>query len=109
MERVISDTRILVTVNQMDEASLVSPIQGTAWEALTTAIHVHFPEAIIAPYLLTGSSDARRMEAICPYIYRFSPFILPPEEMGRIHGVDERLSIENLLRGTAFFRQMLMA
>lgn len=109
IQRVIADDRILVSVDVMDEPSLISPASGAAWDALATAIHVHFPEAIIAPYLLTGSSDARRMEAICPYIYRFSPFILPPEEMGRIHGVDERLSIENLLRGTAFFRQMLMA
>lgn len=109
IERVISDDRVLVTVDVMDEPSLISPASGAAWDALTTAIHVHFPEAIIAPYLLTGSSDARRMEGICPYIYRFSPFRLPPEEMNRIHGVDERLSIENLLRGAAFFRQMLMA
>lgn len=109
VERVISDTRILVTVNQMDEASVVSPIQGTAWEALTTAIHVHFPGMPIAPYLLTGASDARRMEPICPYIYRFSPFVLPPEELAKMHHPNERISIENLLRGTAFFRQMLMA
>ena len=109
VERVISDTRILVTVKQMDEASVVSPIQGTAWEALTTAIHVHFPGMPIAPYLLTGASDARRMEPICPYIYRFSPFVLPPEELAKMHHPNERISIENLLRGTAFFRQMLMA
>ena len=109
VERVISDERILVTVDVMDEPSLVSPTQGTAWDALITAIQVHFPHTTIAPYLLTGASDARRMEALCPYIYRFSPFVLPPEEMSRMHGVDERLSIENLLRGTAFFQQMLMA
>lgn len=108
IERVISDERILVTVDVMDEPSLISPAEGTAWDALTTAIQVHFPHTTIAPYLLTGGSDARRMEPLCPYIYRFSPFLQPPEELSRVHGVDERLSIENLLRGTAFFRQMLM-
>ena len=109
VERVVGDERILITVELMDEPSLPSPAQGTAWEALCTAIQVHFPRTAIAPYLLTGASDARRMEKLCPYIYRFSPFILPPEEMNRMHSADERLSIENLLRGTAFFRQMLMA
>lgn len=109
VERVIRDDRILVTVDVMDEPSLVSPSAGMAWDALVTAIQVHFPHTTIAPYLLTGSSDARRMEPLCPYIYRFSPFVLPPDEMSRMHGVDERLSIENLLRGVAFFRQMLMA
>lgn len=109
VERVIHDERVLVTVDVMDEPSMYSPAEGAAWEALKTAIMVHFPHTVIAPYLLTGSSDARRMEQLCPYIYRFSPFILPQEELARVHGANERLSIENLLRGTAFFRQMLMA
>lgn len=109
IERVTGDERLLVTVDVMDEPSLVSPASGSAWDALTTAIQVHFPGVTIAPYLLTGASDARRMEPLCPYIYRFSPFILPPEELKREHGTDERISIENLLRGARFFRQMLMA
>lgn len=109
IQRMISDDRILVSIDVMDEPSLVSPARGMAWDALQTAVQVHFPQALIAPYLLTGASDARRMENICPHIYRFSPFILPPEEMNRMHGVDERISIENLIRGVAFFRQMLMA
>lgn len=109
IQRVIGDDRILVTVDEMDEPSVISPTAGRAWEALTTAIQVHFPKTPIAPYLLTGASDARRMESICPYVYRFSPFILPAEEMNRMHRPNERLSIENLLRGASFFRQMLMA
>lgn len=109
IQRVIGDSRILVSVDVMDEPSLVSPSQGMAWDALQTAVQVHFPDTAVVPYLLTGASDARRMESLCPCIYRFSPFILPPEEMGRMHGIDERISIENLIRGVAFFRQMLMA
>ncbi len=109
IRRVIGDDRVLVTVNVMDEPSVISPAAGPAWDALTTAIQVHFPGVKTVPYMLNGSSDARRMEALCPFVYRFSPFILPPEEMARMHGVDERLSVENLLRGVDFFRQMLMA
>ena len=49
------------------------------------------------------------MELTCKNVYRFSPFILPPEELARTHNYDERLSVENLLRGVSFFRQMLQA
>lgn len=109
IERVTADERLLVTVDVMDEPSLVSPDHGSAWDALITAVQVHFPGVSAAPYLITGASDARRMENVCPYIYRFSPFVLPSEELRRQHGVDERISIENLVRGTAFFKQMLQA
>ena len=96
-------------LENMRLTSLVSPTSGSAWDALTTAVQVHFPGVAAVPYLLTGASDARRMEPLCPYIYRFSPFLLPPEELRREHGIDERISIENLIKGTAFFKQMLMA
>ena len=77
--------------------------------SLCTAIAVHFPGTVIVPSLLAGGTDARRMEALCPQVYRFSPFILPQDELLRVHGIDERLSLENLNRGVAFFRQMLQA
>ena len=70
---------------------------------------MHFPGTVIVPSLLAGGTDARRMEALCPQVYRFSPFILPQDELLRVHGIDERLSLENLNRGVAFFRQMLQA
>ena len=61
------------------------------------------------PCLLAGGTDSRHMESLCPRVYRFSPFILPPEELALTHNYDERLSIENLRRGVSFFRQMLQA
>ena len=87
----------------------MSPAHGPSWDALTTAIQVHFPGVPIVPCLLAGGTDSRRMELICKNVYRFSPFILPPEELARTHNYDERLSVENLLRGVSFFRQMLQA
>ena len=77
--------------------------------ALSPAIAVHFPGTVIVPSLLAGGTDARRMESLCPQVYRFSPFILSRDELLRVHGTDERLSLENLNRGVAFFRQMLQA
>ena len=93
----------------LEEPGQVSPVHGVSWDALTTAIQVHFPGTLIVPCLLAGGTDARHMETLCPNVYRFSPFILPPEELARTHNYNERLSIENLLRGISFFRQMLEA
>ena len=106
---VLAGTPIQLTVSCLEEPGAVSPCEGPSWEALATAIQVHFPGRAIVPSLLAGGTDARHMEALCPCVYRFSPFILPPEELARTHNYDERLSIENLHRGVSFFRQMLEA
>ena len=109
VKRLIARTPIELGVTVLEEPGQVSPTQGLSWDALTTAIHVHFPGVHIVPCLLAGGTDSRHMECICPNVYRFSPFILPPEELARVHSYNERLSIENLHRGVSFFRQMLQA
>lgn len=109
VRRCIRRAPITLSVQCMEEPGALSPASGPAWDALCTAIAVHFPGTVIVPSLLAGGTDARRMEALCPQVYRFSPFILTQDELLRVHGVDERLSLENLNRGVAFFRQMLQA
>ena len=109
VRRSIARTPIALSVSVLEEPGAVSPAEGLSWDALATAIQVHFPDTPIVPCLLAGGTDARRMERICDHVYRFSPFILPPEELARTHHYDERLSIENLRRGVSFFRQMLQA
>lgn len=107
VRRIIRGTDITLTLGCLEEPGNLSPAQGLAWDALVTAIQVHFPGKMIIPALMPGGTDARRMESICPHVYRFSPFILSQEELSRTHSYDERLSIENLSRGVSFFRQML--
>ncbi len=109
VERVTARTPIRLSVALLEEPGSVSPSAGPSWDALSTAIQVHFPGTPIVPCLLAGGTDARRMECVCPNVYRFSPFILPPGELARTHSYNERLSVENLLRGVSFFRQMLQA
>ena len=107
VERMLARTPIALNVSVLEEPGQVSPCEGASWDALATAIQVHFPGMHIVPCLLAGGTDSRHMESICPNVYRFSPFILPPEELARVHHYDERLSVDNLHRGVSFFRQML--
>ena len=109
VERALYKSPVQLTLQVLEEPGGVSPSQGPSWDALTTAIQVHFPGTPIVPCLLAGGTDSRHMESLCPRVYRFSPFILPPEELARTHNYDERLSLENLRRGVSFFRQMLQA
>lgn len=109
VRRALKSTPVTLQVSVIEEPGAVSQAAGPPWDALTTAIQVHFPGAAIVPSLLAGGTDARRMEGLCRNVYRFSPFVMPPGEMARVHGYDERLSLDNLRRGVAFFRQMLQA
>ncbi len=61
---------------------------------------VRDPGAIVLPRMIAGSTDAHYFRDIGIVAYGFVPRWLSPDETRGIHGVDERVSIENLERGT---------
>jgi carboxypeptidase PM20D1 len=85
------------------EPSPVSKTDGPAWEALNTAIRQTWPEAVVSPFLFIGATDSRFMTGNSERVWRFSPMALTSEDLKRLHGKDERISLENLENAAAFY------
>lgn len=92
---------------EKEEASTISPHEGPAWELLEKCIFQVFPEAKVLPYLMAGGTDSRKYEGLSDQIYRFSAVKLTKEDLQRIHGTDERISIENLEAMQCFYETLL--
>ena len=63
----------------------------------------HFPEALAVASLLFGASDSRFFRKKDIPCYGVCPVLISLEELSRIHGIDERISEENMIRGTQVF------
>jgi len=109
LERRVVGSRVKLTMTAPADPSAIAPCAGPAWDALTTAVSIWFPEAVAVPYLMPGAGGARRYEGLCDAFYRFSPFRLSHQELAGIHNVNERISLENIEIGIRFFQQMLQA
>jgi len=59
------------------------------------------PDAVVAPMILVAFTDCWVFRRCGLHAYGFSPFFIEEAEMQRIHGNDERLSLENLREGRA--------
>ena len=88
-----------IVVEQFNPAS-VSPADTPLFAATASAIRADIPDALVAPYLMPGATDARFFRARGVTAYGLMPVGLSPEEMVTIHGVDERLAVERLGQGT---------
>jgi acetylornithine deacetylase/succinyl-diaminopimelate desuccinylase-like protein len=99
LRSIISDTTIAVQVESMSPNPSPTPADTPFYSALYQTIRELDPQAQVAPYLTPGATDSRFFRAAGMKAYGFMPVLLTDGELGRIHGIDERISIENLRRG----------
>ncbi|MFT3840674.1 MAG: M20 family peptidase [Myxococcaceae bacterium] len=110
VKQVIADDRVEISVppnHLMSDPSPVSPTEGEAWSWLRGAVHRSYPEAVVAPALVVGATDARAFSGMTPNIYRFVPATVTPDDLPRIHGANERMGVETLAGMVKFYRLLL--
>ncbi len=74
--------------------------RGPLFDALSDAIRSVHPGATVVPYLSTGFTDSRFYRSLGVPTYGLLPILLPREEFGRIHGVDERIPVDGVAQMT---------
>lgn len=108
VREVIDDDRITVNVLERTEPSPVSPTRDDPrWLALREAVAASYPEAVMAPYVMLAASDARHVARIAPATYRFAPLRMSASQRAAVHGPNEKVEVESLGRGVAFYRALL--
>jgi carboxypeptidase PM20D1 len=56
---------------------------------------------------MLGASDSRHAARIAPAVYRFSPLFMSAAQRASVHGVDERVTADSLVKGVRFYRALL--
>lgn len=88
-------------------AATESPIDSELVAAIDRARQHHHPDAVLAPTMLTGWTESAAVRPFGVKAYGFQPFVLDRSEQERIHGNDERISVENLLRGARILEEIV--
>ena len=107
IRRAVDDPSLRLEVVDANEPSPVSPSDGPAYELLARVTEAAFPDAIVTPYVMLAATDARFFTALCPQVYRFTPFRMTKAQRESIHSYDEHLGVEDYLAGIAWYRTLL--
>ena len=99
MRALLNDDRITIDTFQAPDSPPPSPTSGKMWDAIGRVVAADFPGTYIVPWMTSGGTDSRFLREKGVPAYGFIPIVLTPAEERRFHGVDERLSVENLNRG----------
>jgi carboxypeptidase PM20D1 len=109
LQKRVSDKDVHVSKLHGMDPSKCSRTEGYGWEKLKKAISETWPGALISPYLMVACSDSRHYCAISENVFRFSAMALTKEERGCIHGHDERIPTEKIVKTVQFYVRLMRA
>lgn len=107
VRRGVADDSISLRLIDANEPSPVSPYNDPAFELLTDTIGELFEDAVSTPYVMMAATDSRFFTAICPRVYRFTPFRMSKAQRQSIHSYDERLGVDDFLAGIRWYARLI--
>jgi carboxypeptidase PM20D1 len=107
VERVIADERVTVTPLRTTSPSGVSDPESPSYDIVARSIRQVFTDAAVAPGMDLGGSDSKHFYGVVDQIYRIWPYYMEDADNKRLHGIDERLSVENFIQAIHFYVQLI--
>jgi acetylornithine deacetylase/succinyl-diaminopimelate desuccinylase-like protein len=106
--RVVDDEHVRVDFVREPKAPNLSAPDTEMYKALVDTLARRAPGVVVAPEILVAFTDNwvfRRMGLVA---YGWSPFIMDDEEWRRVHGNDERISVDNVREGARAYTELLL-
>lgn len=100
------DVEIACTKSCWDP-SKVSDVEGEGFTVVRQAIGHAFPDAVVVPNLVVGATDARHYAAVADNAYRFLPIRMKLEDRVRIHGTNERITVDGFARAVRYYEAVI--
>ena len=107
LEKVIANPDIRVDVVMGMDPSRISRTDDEPFRRLSKAIRGTWTNAVVSPYLMLACSDSRHYGVLSDHVYRFSAMYLSSAQRATIHGHNERIPVETLVRCVEFYVRLL--
>jgi acetylornithine deacetylase/succinyl-diaminopimelate desuccinylase-like protein len=109
IRRVIADSTIEIKPpGSAQETAPVSPDTTELYRALARAARTQFPGVAVTSYLFQAGTDAYPWRIRGVPVYGIYPYPIDAEDLTRMHGNDERVSVESLRQGTELIYRTLV-
>jgi acetylornithine deacetylase/succinyl-diaminopimelate desuccinylase-like protein len=106
LKRQLADEDISVEITTKHPAN-ESPMDSSSFSLIKTVIAEHFPDALVVPSLLMAVSDSRFFRDRGISCYGVFPVLVQMDDFQRIHGLDEKISEENMIKGTEVYTDIV--
>jgi acetylornithine deacetylase/succinyl-diaminopimelate desuccinylase-like protein len=106
--RAVDDDHVRVEFAREPKVPNLSPPDTEMYKALADTLARRAPGVVVAPEILVAFTDSWVFRRMGLQAYGWSPFILDDEEWRRVHGNDERISLDNVREGARAYTELLV-
>jgi acetylornithine deacetylase/succinyl-diaminopimelate desuccinylase-like protein len=107
LKALIADDQVEIEVIQAPQPTGISDIESEFYRTLSEVLRELVPASITAPMLTPGTTDSCFFRSKGVNCYGLFPVMIGSAELDRFHGIDERISIQNLSLGTQITYEVL--
>jgi acetylornithine deacetylase/succinyl-diaminopimelate desuccinylase-like protein len=109
LRRVVADSTIELSIgSRVFERASASSEDTDLYRALVRSAKAQWPRAEVTPYLFQAGTDAGAWRSRGIPVYGIYPYPIDADELTRMHGNDEKVSIESLRQGTEMIFRTLV-
>ena len=97
---IVDDDRVKFIPKRTPTNNFVSNWETDFFSILSEELNYEKPDALVIPFMTIGGTDSQFFQAKGVDCYGIIPVMVSEEDIQTMHGIDERLSIKNLIMGT---------
>ena len=99
LKTVVNDDRVQFIFKRTPRNKFVSSWNTDFFNILQDELEQERPDAVVMPFMTIGGTDSQFFQAKGVDTYGLLPVMVTEADIQSIHGIDERLSVENLMMG----------
>ena len=100
LHEIFGDDTEIEFLSETGSVALEADVDGPLWRTIEQVLGERAPGSRVVPKMLAGATDAKHVARLGTQVYGFCPELyVGPDESTRVHGHDERMSVESLKWG----------
>ncbi len=100
LKTIVNDDRVQFILKRTPRNKYVSDWNTDFFNILQNELEREKPDALVMPFMTIGGTDSQFFQAKGINSYGLVPVMVTEADIQSIHGIDERLSVDNLMMGT---------
>ena len=99
LHNIVNDKRVKFIPKRVPQNNFISDWNSDFFNTISSEIKNQQPNAVVTPFMTIGGTDSQFFQERGVDCYGIVPILISETDIQTMHGIDERISIENFMLG----------